>query len=56
MLQKVYDACGAWAAKRIVRTMEVLVLQAGRELEPTKDSLEHTWSYELSFRGFGQPG
>ena len=61
---KVYDAIvigsgavGGWAAKELAEGgMEIAVLEAGRHLDPEKDFTEHTWPYELPFRGFGQPG
>ena len=61
---KVYDAIvvgsgatGGWAAKQLCEGgMEVLMLEAGRKLDPAKDFQEHTWPYQLPFRGFGKPG
>ena len=61
---KVYDAVvigsgavGGWAAKELAEGgMEIAVLEAGRHLDPDKDFAEHTWPYELPFRGFSQPG
>jgi choline dehydrogenase-like flavoprotein len=57
--RKVYDAIvvgsgatGGWAAKTLTeRGMTVLVLEAGRQLDPQKDFREHTFSYELKYRG-----
>ena len=61
---KVYDAIvvgsgatGGWAAKQLCEGgMEVLMLEAGRKLDPARDFQEHTWPYQLPFRGFGKPG
>ncbi|MDQ3753786.1 MAG: GMC family oxidoreductase, partial [Acidobacteriota bacterium] len=33
--------------------MRVIVLEAGRKLNPLEDYKEHTWPYELKYRGFG---
>jgi choline dehydrogenase-like flavoprotein len=57
--RKIYDAIvvgsgatGGWAAKVLTeRGMNVLVLEAGRKLDPAKDFREHTWPYELKYRG-----
>src|SRR5215510_5618552 len=57
--RKIYDAIvvgsgatGGWAAKVLTeRGMTVLVLEAGRQLEPKKDFREHTFPYELKYRG-----
>ncbi len=57
--RKVYDAIvvgsgatGGWAAKVLTeRGMTVLVLEAGRQLNPEKDFREHTYPYELKYRG-----
>jgi choline dehydrogenase-like flavoprotein len=57
--RRIYDAIvvgsgatGGWAAKVLTeRGMTVLVLEAGRQLNPEKDFREHTWSYELKYRG-----
>lgn len=44
-------ATGGFAAKELTgRGMRVLVLEAGRNLDPTKDFSEHTWPYELKHR------
>ncbi len=59
--QEVYDAIivgsgatGGWAAKELTQKgFKVAVLEAGRKLDPLKDYTEHTWPYELKFRGFG---
>ncbi len=57
--RKVYDAIvvgsgatGGWAAKVLTeKGMTVLVLEAGRQLNPDKDFREHTFPYELKYRG-----
>ena len=33
--------------------VRVLLLEAGRKLDPLKDYTEHTWPWELKYRGFG---
>lgn len=56
---KVYDAIvvgsgatGGWAAKVLTeKGMTVLVLEAGRQLDEKKDFREHTFPYELKYRG-----
>jgi glucoside 3-dehydrogenase (cytochrome c) catalytic subunit len=61
--RKIYDAIvvgsgatGGWAAKVLTeRGMTVLVLEAGRQLDPKKDFREHTSPYELKYRGIA-PG
>jgi choline dehydrogenase-like flavoprotein len=61
---KVYDAIvvgsgatGGWAAKQLTEGgLEVLMLEAGKMLDPMKDYNEHTWPYQMPFRGFGKPG
>ena len=63
-LNKTYDAivvgsgaAGGMAAKELTEGgMEVLLLEAGPPLDPTKDFLTHRWPYEMPFRGFGRPG
>jgi choline dehydrogenase-like flavoprotein len=60
--RKIYDAVivgsgatGGWAAKELTtRGLQVAVLEAGRKVDPLKEYTEHTWPYELRFRGFGQ--
>jgi choline dehydrogenase-like flavoprotein len=57
--EEIYDAIvvgsgatGGWAAKELAENgMRVLVLEAGRKLDPDKDFREHTWPYELKYRG-----
>jgi len=57
--RKVYDAIvvgsgatGGWAAKVLTeRGLSVLVLEAGRQLDEQKDFREHTFPYELKYRG-----
>ncbi|MEP7271271.1 MAG: GMC family oxidoreductase, partial [Acidobacteriota bacterium] len=45
-------ATGGWAAKVLAeKGLRVLVLEAGKKLDPAKDFREHTWPYELKFRG-----
>src|SRR5919204_4251793 len=59
--QETYDAIvvgsgatGGWAAKELTeKGLRVVVLEAGRRLDPRRDFTEHTWPYELKFRGFG---
>ncbi len=61
--QPVYDAIvvgsgatGGWAAKVLTeKGLRVLVLEAGRNLDPSKDFREHTWPYDLKYRGIA-PG
>lgn len=61
MAQEIYDAVvvgsgatGGWAAKELTQKgLKVAVLEAGRQLDPAKDFREHTWPYELPFRGEG---
>ncbi len=56
--QEIYDAIivgsgatGGWAAKELAeKGMRVIVLEAGRKLDPEKDFREHTWPYELKYR------
>ncbi len=50
-------ASGGWAAKQLCEGgLEVLMLEAGRALDPAKDFTEHKWPYDMPFRGFGKPG
>ena len=61
--RKVYDAIvvgsgatGGWAAKILTeKGMDVLVLEAGRAIDPEKDYRMMTWPYELKYRGLA-PG
>ena len=47
-------ATGGWAAKELTQKgLKVVVLEAGRKLDPLKEYTEHTWPYELKYRGFG---
>ena len=56
--EEIYDAIivgsgatGGWAAKELTEQgMRVLVLEAGRQLDPLKDYSEHAWPYELAHR------
>jgi len=36
--------------------LDVILLEAGRMLDPGTDFLTHTWPWELPFRGHGKPG
>jgi choline dehydrogenase-like flavoprotein len=57
--EEIYDAIvvgsgatGGWAAKELTENgMRVIVLEAGRKLDPNKDYNEHTWPYEVKYRG-----
>ncbi|MBL8170138.1 MAG: GMC family oxidoreductase [Acidobacteria bacterium] len=57
--RKVYDAIvvgsgatGGWAAKVLTeKGLHVLVLEAGRKLDEAKDFREHTFPWELKYRG-----
>lgn len=45
-------ATGGWAAKELTeKGLRVIVLEAGRKIDPAKDFREHTWPYELKHRG-----
>ena len=63
-LKKTYDAivvgsggAGGVAAKELTEGgLEVLLLEAGPQLDPATDFLAHEWPYELPFRGFDKPG
>src|SRR5215831_11365140 len=49
-------ATGGWAAKVLTEGgMTVLVLEAGRQLDPERDFREHTWPYDLKYRGLVSP-
>ena len=60
----VYDALvvgsgagGATAAFALVNHgLNVLLLEAGRMLNPARDFRTHTWPWQLPFRGDGKPG
>jgi len=50
-------AGGATAAYTLVNLgLNVILLEAGRMLNPAKDFMTHTWPWELPFRGQGKPG
>lgn len=63
MAQEVYDAIvvgsgatGGWAAKELCEAgMKVLMLEAGRHLDPKKDFSEHVVPHQLPFRGRPDP-
>ena len=63
-LKKTYDAivvgsgaAGGIAAKELTEAgLEVLLLEAGPQLDPATDFLTHKWPYEMPFRGFDKPG
>jgi choline dehydrogenase-like flavoprotein len=45
-------ATGGWAAKELTEGgMRVLVLEAGRNLDPMKDFTEHLWPFDVKYRG-----
>ena len=45
-------ATGGWAAKELTeRGFRVIVLEAGRKLDPEQDFTEHKWPYEVEYRG-----
>ncbi len=49
-------ACGGWAALELTKQgMDVLLLEAGAAVDPAKD-FHHRFSYELDYRGNGEPG
>jgi glucoside 3-dehydrogenase (cytochrome c) catalytic subunit len=49
-------ATGGWAAKVLTENkMNVLVLEAGRQIDPAKDYHMMTWPYQLKYRGLA-PG
>ncbi len=58
---KVYDALivgsgasGGWVAKELAEAgMNVLMLEAGPPRVPGVDFTEHTWPYQVRYRGFG---
>jgi choline dehydrogenase-like flavoprotein len=48
-------ACGGWAALELTKKgMDVLMLEAGAQIDPAKD-FHHRFSYELEYRGTGAP-
>jgi len=48
-------ACGGWAALELTRKgMNVLMLEAGARIDPAVE-LHHRFSYELDYRGLGDP-
>ncbi len=58
---EVYDALivgsgasGGWVAKELAEAgMNVLMLEAGPPRFPARDFTEHTWPYQVRYRGFG---
>lgn len=45
-------ATGGWAAKQLTeKGMKVIILEAGRKLDPEKDFTEHLQPYDLKYRG-----
>ena len=47
-------ATGGWAAKELAeKGLKVLVLEAGRKVDPNKEYTMLAWPYELERRGFG---
>jgi choline dehydrogenase-like flavoprotein len=45
-------ATGGWAAKQLTeKGMKVIVLEAGRKLDPEKDFTEHAKPYDMKYRG-----
>jgi choline dehydrogenase-like flavoprotein len=47
-------ATGGWAAKELTeKGLKVLVLEAGRKVNPQKEYNMLAWPYELPYRGFG---
>src|SRR5437868_15513366 len=63
-MQKVYDAIiigsgasGGMAAKQLTEHgFEVLVLEAGPPVNPSRDMNSHKNPWESMYRGFGKPG
>ncbi len=44
-------ATGGWAAKELCEAgMRVIVLEAGRKVDPAKEYTEHKWPYEVKYR------
>lgn len=49
-------ATGGWAAKELTeKGLRVLLLEAGKMLDPDKDFKMVAWPYEVKYRGFGAP-
>jgi choline dehydrogenase-like flavoprotein len=49
-------ATGGWAAKELAeKGMRVIVLEAGRKVDPMKEFTEHKWPYEVPYRGTVSP-
>jgi choline dehydrogenase-like flavoprotein len=47
-------ASGGWVAKELAESgMQVLMLEAGPPVVPDRDFTEHTWPYQVRYRGFG---
>ena len=45
---------GGWAAKELTEAgLRVLVLEAGRNIEPSRDYVEHMQSWQMPYRGWG---
>lgn len=45
---------GGWAAKELTeKGLRTLVLEAGRNIEPARDYVEHVQAWELPYRGYG---
>ena len=45
---------GGWAAKELTeRGLKTLVLEAGRNIEPSRDYAEHIQAWQLPFKGYG---
>ena len=63
-LKKIYDAivvgsgaAGGIATKELTEGgLQVLLLEAGPNLDPLRDFRTHRWPYEMPFRGFDRPG
>jgi choline dehydrogenase-like flavoprotein len=59
---KTYDAivvgsgaCGSWAAMELTKAgLQVLMLEAGANIDPS--SFQHTFLYQMDYRGLGKPG
>ncbi|MBV8070563.1 MAG: GMC family oxidoreductase [Acidobacteriaceae bacterium] len=47
-------ASGGWVAKELAEAgMNVLMMEAGPPRIPARDFTEHTWPYQVRYRGFG---